>query len=637
MINFQLKNNKHSISFVICDLPSRERVMNIHHLIVASTIPTSFHGTLKKHSCRFLAAAALTCLSPVADAQTTLPPNVRTTCTVSQVEFNSWFETGGVAIDGGVFPADSVAFAQDPLNPFCSFYKWSQQMFLWLTSPVPSRYGAGSHVFDSPVFYAVSPPDSNNQRTLIPHAPGGIFSFNTNLSQRGSSGQEVVFDSTGKIHNVVRPAVGPSGKLLVRNKTGQSVEVERIQVAPDGKPALLDKTGTAINIQAAPSGAPLLRDRSGAAINLQAATVLINGIPHLITTSGGVIETEQGQAGGNALMAQNGSLVYYLLQVNDVYAYFKTGVTKGSNGGIPLPFTAPFTQFPISAADLAQVTTFGFTNSKSFPDSNALVVEVKSAWIETTGLANPNDYVTITATIPTFTPPLTPPLTSTIIAQAVPSGTKQTTLALVGMHVVGTVLGHKEMIWATFEHINNAPNTPYTYNTVSGPSPLPGPADGPGPWNFSSSGASTGPIVSRMTVDSTNKINAVSPTIGIGPADIYRRNPWGTGPGSSATVNTNNNTDIISINNSVFGKLLGGDKRKKYMMTGTTWTPFGATPTATNPVGTTSMANTTMETFFQPSNCFDCHSGNLLGTVPSTSAFSGGLSHIWGQMKPLFP
>jgi hypothetical protein len=611
--------------------------MNIGNLIAASPILASFHSTLKKYSCSLLATTALASLSPVANAQTVLPQDVRLTCTVSQVEFNSWFETGGVSVNGGVFPADSVAFAQDPINPFCSFYKWSQQMFLWLTSPVPSRYGTGSHVFDSPIFYAVSPPDSNNQRTLIPHVPGGFFSFNTNLNQRGNTGQEVVFDSTGKIHNVVRPAVGSSGKLLVRNKTGQSVEVERIQVAPNGKPVLLDKTGTAINVQVAPSRAPLLRDRSGAAIQLQAATVLVNGVPHLITTSGGVIETEQGQAGGNVLMAQNGSLVYYLLEVNDVYAYFKTGVAKGSSGGIPLPFTGPFTQFPINAADLAQITTFGFTNSKSFPDSNALVVEVKSAWIETTGLANPNDYVTITATIPTFTPPLTPPLSSAIIAQAVPTGTKQATLALVGMHVVGTVLGHKEFLWATFENINNAPNTPYNYNTITSLTPIPGPADGPGPWNFSSSGASAGSIASRMTVDSTNNINAVPPTIGIGPVDVFRRNPWGTGQNSSATVNANNNTDIISINNSVFGKLLAGDKRKKYMMTGTTWTPFGATPTPTNQVGTNSMANTTMETFFQPSNCFSCHSGNLLGTVPGNDGFSGGLSHIWGQMKPLFP
>jgi hypothetical protein len=47
--------------------------------------------------------------------------------------------------------------------------------------------------------------------------------------------------------------------------------------------------------------------------------------------------------------------------------------------------------------------------------------------------------------------------------------------------------------------------------------------------------------------------------------------------------------------------------------------------------GTTAMSNTTMETFFQGGNCFDCHSdatGNMLGTGPATDGFSGGLSHL---------
>jgi hypothetical protein len=585
-----------------------------------------------------LAAVALLSSGHSALAQTVLPQNVKKTCVVSQVEFSSWFESGSNSINGGVFPADGLAFFADPVNPlFCTFYKWSQQMFLWLTSPVPSRYGTGSHVFDSPVFYAVSPPDSNNQRTLIPHTPGGPFSFMTNLSQRGSSGQEVVFDSTGKIHDVVRPEAAASGKLLARGKTGQPVEIERIQAGPNGKPVLLDKTDKPIDVQIAPGGAPLLRDKFGAAINLQPATVLINGIPHLVTTSGGVIETEQGQAGGAVLMAQNGSLVYYLIQVNDVYAYFKTGVAKGSAGGIPLPFTGAFTKFPNNPSDLAQITTFGFNNSKFLPDANAMAVEVKSAWIETTGLANPNDYVTITATVPNFTPALAPPFAQTTITQSVQSaGTRQTTLALVGMHVVGSVAGHPEMIWATFEHINNAPNVPYTYNTITGTTPVPGPADGPGPWNFSSTGASVGAIAPRMTLMPNGTIVAASqPTIG--RSDIYRRTPWGTAS-TNPTVFAKNNTDIISINNSVFGSLITGDKRKKYMMTGTTWTPNGQNATSTNGVGTNSMANTTMETFFQPSNCFNCHSGNMLGSAPAANqAFSGGLSHIWQPLKQLFP
>src|ERR1043166_8061432 len=248
-----------------------------------------------------------------AQAGTPFPPNVKSTCFFSQTDFNAIFESGSVAPNGIVLPADSFSFAP---NSLCSFYKWSAQMFLWLTSPVPSRYGSGSHVFDSPVFYSLSALDSNGQRTLIPHMPGRSLPFLTAISQRGSRGQEVVFDSTGKIHNVIRPAVGPNGKLRARDKAGQPVEIERIQVTREGKPLFFDRTNKQIELQTQRNGAPLLHNDIGQPLNLRAATVLINRIPHLVTTSGAIVQTEEGQAGGGALMAQNGSLVFYLLQLN---------------------------------------------------------------------------------------------------------------------------------------------------------------------------------------------------------------------------------------------------------------------------------------------------------------------------------
>src|SRR5436309_4792425 len=81
-----------------------------------------------------------------------LPNDPKPTCTVSQPVFNSWFQSGSVTVNGIVNPANSVSF---PNTPNCSFYQWSQQMFLWLTSPSPSRYGPGAHVLDSSVFYDI--------------------------------------------------------------------------------------------------------------------------------------------------------------------------------------------------------------------------------------------------------------------------------------------------------------------------------------------------------------------------------------------------------------------------------------------------------------------------------------------------
>src|SRR5207249_3386854 len=137
----------------------------------------------------------------------------------------------------------------------------------------------------------------------------------------------------------------------------------------------------------------------------------------------------------SVLLAQNGSLVYYASMVNDVYAYFTTG-TK--NGGItPTP-----TRFPTTLADLNKITAFAQLHGKSFPDPEALAVEVKTSWVETTGL-DTSKYITVTGEIPIYD--MSNP------NQWTRNGTKKTTLAMVGMHVVGSTKGHPEMIWATFE------------------------------------------------------------------------------------------------------------------------------------------------------------------------------------------
>src|SRR5262249_42851566 len=153
---------------------------------------------------------------------------------------------------------------------------------------------------------------------------------------------------------------------------------------------------------------------------------------------------------------------------------------------------------------LGQITTVAqqaptpFTKS-AFPDKVAMVIEVKSSWIETTGLANVGDYITIDATIPTYNPPLTQPNNK----QSVQSGTKQTKPALVGIHVVGSTHDHPEMLWATFEHVNNTPNPQYTFTTTSNGVGTQ-PADGPGGWLFSSTGAATAnPNTPRITPNGT--------------------------------------------------------------------------------------------------------------------------------------
>src|SRR5258708_522544 len=125
-----------------------------------------------------------------ANAATVLPANVKSTCAFSSAEFNSIFESGSCSNNRGRPPPTTSLFTP---NSLCSFYKWSVQMFLWLSSPVPSGAGSGIHVFDSPLFFSVSPLDATTgQRNLIPNAPGRSLPFLPTISQRGNQGQEVV-------------------------------------------------------------------------------------------------------------------------------------------------------------------------------------------------------------------------------------------------------------------------------------------------------------------------------------------------------------------------------------------------------------------------------------------------------------
>ncbi|MET4210324.1 hypothetical protein [Bradyrhizobium sp. LA2.1] len=544
-------------------------------------------------------AAALLALQP-ARAQTVLPSDVKPTCTVAPNDFKGWFKAGNVTKDGAVVPANGLSFAP---NSLCSFYKWSAQMFLWLTSPA----SPGAHVFASSDFFGVSPPDANNKRKFLPQDDNKLLSFAPAISLVDKNGRSVVTDSTGKKREVVNVTTASGNRMVFRDKTDNPVNVASIAVAANGKPLLLDKANKVLDVQTTANGAPLLRDSMGKVIELADTTVDVKGIQRLVTTSGEVVEF--GQAGGNAaLMTRGNALVYYLLQANDVFAYFKTGVV---NSKFPAP---PPAQFPINAVQVDQIADIAKNapppNTRTaFQDRVALAMELKSSWVEASTLSNPKDYLTITAEIPNF------------VAQGndklVPSGTKTVELALVGFHVVGSVAGHPEMIWATYEHINNAPTLQYDYMTTAGATATK-PADGSGSWLFSTSGASTAPLNPRMTAAGPNIV--AEPNQTIGPVDITRQNPWGT------TANdTSNNTDIVSLNANLRTQLLAGDVRANYILIGAEWTD-GAAPDGTNTHGTPLLANSTMETFNQDSDCFACHAGGMLG----------GLSHIWTRMEPLF-
>jgi hypothetical protein len=312
-------------------------------------------------------------------------------------------------------------------------------------------------------------------------------------------------------------------------------------------------------------------------------------------------EVETGQAGnGYVLMATaNRSLVYYESQVNNVYAYFLTAKKTGAINPVP-------TRFPITEGELDSVV--GFASSRygdTLSNTNALTVEVKAAWVEADGL-DETKYITMMAKIPTFNESST--------KWTFNGDFKDAKLALVGLHIAGSVAGNPNLVWTTFEHIDNAPLDTYSYKNAQG-APVSVPPNSMGAWLFSTLGC-VFPNMPRMKVVNGD-ITTLDQHDVIGPIETCRKNGWGTSLADNDLVD--NNTEVIAMNNRVRELLPRDDVRRNYVMVGATWGPG---------FGNTILANSTMETFEQDRGCNGCHLGALDGNR---------LSHLFPKLEALPP
>jgi hypothetical protein len=536
-------------------------------------------------------------------SQQQVPTDATSLCsnTIDAAEFNSWFETGAVSLNGAVNPANSVTF---PNVPNCSFYKWSQQMFLWLTSPSPSRYGGSGLVMNSPLFYDVSPPDAMGNRTFIPHTNGLFKTFAVRAAQKGMLNLPVILEKkTLRLLEILPPVLSQSGRQLALNASGEEVEIANAEVNDKNKEIrLLDNAGKPIDRPRAilssksDTSSDLQRRIRGFGESLDKSSLIqrftFKDKIFFLDLAGNVIEVEQGQADGGVLVAQNGSLVYYATTVNEVFAYLRT--QQGAT--FPFPSTV---RFPITQPELDNICSFARAHGKkAVIDSQALAIEIKTAWVEAAGLPDSNKFITITGKVPTYdksNPNHWVPIAG---------GERTVKLALVGMHVVGSTAGHSELVWGSFEHASTDPAAEYKYNSTGSPSLKTVSLNTTGNWVFCASGAAAPFNETHAQMGAGGSIDGVGGAIG--PSNVVKTDPWGlTG------TNAGGNSEIININNSARSLLDPADIRKNYIQIGTTWTINGTPPVGTNVVGSNKLANSTMETFQQGSmNCFDCHSTN---------------------------
>lgn len=544
-----------------------------------------------------------------------IPTDVYDYCPIESKDFDSWFESGSVTKDGLVTPANSFAFPSDNTN--CDFYKWSERMFLWVTSPTPE----GVSVFDTKTFYDVSPEDADGNRTLISHVPGEYRTFHPTIRQERPQELPVLaHPRTGELTEIDTGVKSEDGEHLVFNEQGE--EVEAVDISIDyGAVTFLDADGNPIE-----GAKPVFNEGINTESTVQQFS--FRGKTYLIDAEGNFVnESEQGQAGGGAvLMAQNGGLVYYTLMVNDVFAVFKTMHPDAS-------------EFPSTQPELDEIYTYAAAMGIDITDLDALCMELKMSWIETQYVDNPKDYVQTKAEIPVYD--------KVSDEVGVKSGTKEAALALLGIHIVGNVAGHPEMLWSTFEHDQNVPLNTYSYiNTNKDTTKVASTTSGK--WLFAASGAVAPFNIEYMATSSDSIINDSIPNDSlmaivaksgytISASNTLRDNPWGavagTVPNQNVQSAAQSNSEVISVNSNVMNLLAEGDIRANYIQIGNTWTkeengshlPTGEFPDGGNEVGTSRLANATMETYHQSFNCFVCH---------NSSTYTG-LSHIFDDIQPL--
>jgi len=570
-------------------------------------------------------AAAAIALSHPSSAQT-IPNDAQGGCPVAAPALAAMFVGGSVTLDGEVKPADST----QPIGSFCGFFDWSEQMFLWLTSPAPKSYGGGGgRIMFSPSFYTVTPIDqATGRRSFIRNDPRLPIKMFLRTTELGPHMRPALISRTGQVIEVQRQDPRRPAPPLVRLQSGATARVADVRRDARGALQFIDASGRALQVRklAGPTvKRQMIQMQDGRRVAmLPVSTVrdaiaarkfVFKGVPVFFDLNGNVIDVEPGQADFGVLLSQNGSLIYYITSVNDVFAYYRT-----MQGAPVVPDPTALT-FPMTMAEANTIKAFAATKGHTIPDPEALAIETKSSWIEASAVPNPQDYVQVTATVPTFD--------KSNPDMWVPNGQKNVKLVMVGIHVVGSTAGHGEMLWGTFEHFGNAPNAEYQYTSTTGPKTVG--QNTVGTWLFTPSGAGTPFNVSHAHWDEpTGTIKGMPLGSPVAPTPILRTSPWGM-PGSNA----GSNTQLISLNSSVINQLLGGDVRKNYFQLGTTWTKGGLPPeTDGAQTGTTQLANATIESFVQadpfdspPSpglTCFSCHGSNTVN-----------VSHIFGVLKPL--
>lgn len=264
-------------------------------------------------------------------------------------------------------------------------------------------------------------------------------------------------------------------------------------------------------------------------------------------------------------------------------------------------------------------TFTGFVRSRKYNDKTVLAdpastydvfpkgaLELKSSWQIVDDANPPADYITTKALVPT----IGLDKDGNLIAD--PNTTREVTVALLGIHVVGVIENHPEFIWSSFEHVGLAPNAA---DIPSKTDPKKEVSD----QSFPLYAAHT-PAEQADTYPSTYTLDAAKQTLS--PAtSVYRAYP-------GANVDNKESDEAVDSLNENIGKLFASkapaDVRAHYRLIGAVWLKNGAVDFALNDTfvdpdntpeekrrvaGENAMSNMAIESFTQTDfpSCFSCH------------------------------
>lgn len=232
-----------------------------------------------------------------------LPTDAQPICAIQPATFAAMFESGSVTLNGVVKPANS----QVNLTPNCGFFNWSDQMYLWLTSPAPSRYGGGGRILFSPTFYTVSPPFNDNgtvRRRFIQNNPRLPINMMLRATELGPHMLPAATTKSGQLIEVERPDPSKPVPPVVRGLNGSLIRLSDAKRAPNGEVQFFS-AGKAVQVRKLvtptlkrttailPDGRRMaVVPRSALPTAIRARKIVVNGLPILIDRLNNVIDVE---------------------------------------------------------------------------------------------------------------------------------------------------------------------------------------------------------------------------------------------------------------------------------------------------------------------------------------------------------